>query len=237
MIFDPPLIEGVLLRRYKRFLADVQLPDGSVITAHTPNTGSMLGCCDPGSRAWLRDTGSATRKYPHTWELVETLDGVPVGINTSIVNNLVVEAIRQDLVGDLSVYRTIRQEVRYGQENSRIDLLLTEGPDGRDCYVEIKNVTARDDAGFAMFPDAVSVRGTKHLRELGAMVAVGHRAVIFYCVQRGDVHTVRPADEIDPAYGRALREALAAGVEALACAATVGPQGVVLDRPLPVVCP
>ena len=110
MTFDPPLIEGVLLRRYKRFLADVQLPDGSIITAHTPNTGSMLGCCDPGSRVWLRDTGSATRKYPHTWELVETLDGVPVGINTSIVNNLVVEAIRQGLVGDLSVYRTIRQE-------------------------------------------------------------------------------------------------------------------------------
>ncbi|MGE0079987.1 MAG: DNA/RNA nuclease SfsA [Thiohalomonadaceae bacterium] len=237
MTFDPPLIEGVLLRRYKRFLADVQLPDGSVITAHTPNTGSMLGCCDPGSRVWLRDSGSGTRKYPHTWELVETLDGVPVGINTSIVNTLVIEAIGQGVVGDLSAYRTIRQEVRYGQENSRVDLLLTDGPDGRDCYVEIKNVTARDDTGFAMFPDAVSVRGAKHLRELAAVAAAGHRAVIFFCVQRDDVHGVRPADEIDPAYGRALREARAAGVEAMACAARVNPESITLERPLPVFCP
>ncbi len=237
MKFTPPLIEGVLLRRYKRFLADVQLPDGSVITAHTPNTGSMLGCCTPGSRVWLRDSGSATRKYRHTWELVEVECGVAVGINTAIVNGLVAEAIDNGVIGELAGYGGLRQEVRYGQENSRIDLLLEEGADGRDCYVEIKNVTARDGEGFAMFPDAVSARGTKHLRELAAMVAAGHRAVIFFCVQRGDTHTVRPADEIDVVYGQTLRAVLASGVEALAYAATVTPEGIALSRPLPVVCP
>jgi sugar fermentation stimulation protein A len=237
MKFSPPLVEGVLLRRYKRFLADVQLPDGRLITAHTPNTGSMLGCCTPGSRVWLRDSGSATRKYRHTWELVEVECGVAVGINTAIVNGLVAEAIDNGVIGELAGYGRLRQEVRYGQENSRIDLLLEEGADGRDCYVEIKNVTARDGEGFAMFPDAVSTRGAKHLRELAAMVAAGHRAVIFFCVQRGDIHTVRPADEIDPAYGQALRTALASGVEALAYAATVTPEGIALSRPLPVVCP
>jgi sugar fermentation stimulation protein A len=237
MNFDPPLLEAILLRRYKRFLADVRLPDGSEITVHTPNTGSMLGCCTPGSRVWLRDSGSSTRKYRHSWEMVEATPGVPVGINTGIVNRLVTEAIEDGTIAELGGYAQIRQEVRYGQENSRIDLLLQQGADGRDCYVEIKNVTARDAAGFAMFPDAVSARGTKHLRELGAMVAAGQRAVIFFCVQRGDVHTVRPADEIDTAYGQALRAALAGGVEALAYVARVEPRGIALERPLPVVCP
>jgi sugar fermentation stimulation protein A len=235
MTFDPPLLEGVLLRRYQRFLADVLLPDGSQITAHTPNTGSMLGCCAPGSRVWLRDSGNPERKYRHTWEVVEVESGTRVGINTGIVNRLVIEAVEGGIVRELQGYGRVRQEVKYGREGSRIDLLLEAGPDGRACYVEIKNVTARDPAGLAIFPDAVSERGRKHLRELAAMVEEGHRAVIFFCVQREDVEALRPADEIDPAYGRTLREVTAAGVEALACVAEVSSGAVRLVRPVPVV--
>jgi sugar fermentation stimulation protein A len=139
------------------------------------------------------------------------------------------------IVRELQGYGRVRQEVKYGREGSRIDLLLEAGPDGRACYVEIKNVTARDPAGLAIFPDAVSERGRKHLRELAAMVEEGHRAVIFFCVQREDVEALRPADEIDPAYGRTLREVTAAGVEALACVAEVSSGAVRLVRPVPVV--
>jgi sugar fermentation stimulation protein A len=235
MNFLSPLVEGMLIRRYQRFLADVELPDGRIVTAHTPNTGSMAGCCAPGSRVWLRSSGNAARKYPLTWELVETGQGVLVGINTGLSNHLVQEGIEWGVVAELRGYQTIRREVRYGEENSRIDLLLEGGADG-SCYVEVKNVTLVED-GAALFPDAVSIRGTKHLRELAAMVGQGCRAVIFFCVQRNDAREVRPADRIDPLYGRTLREALAQGVEALAYEAQVSLDGVRLDRPLPVVCP
>lgn len=233
MRFEVPLITGILLRRYKRFLADVELADGSIITAHTPNTGSMLGCAEPGSRVWLRVVDNAKRKYPHAWELVENSAGVMIGINTGVVNHLVSEAITGGIIAELQGYATLRQEVRYGSENSRIDLLL-EG-DGRPaCYVEIKNVTAVDTAGTAFFPDAVSARGSKHLRELLQVVAQGGRSVLLFCVQRCDAGAVRPADEIDPLYGQTLRTAVAAGVEALAYRATVTPLGVTLDTALPV---
>ncbi len=232
MQFDQTLLPGILLRRYKRFLADVQLADGSTLTAHTPNTGSMLGCAEPGSRVWLRDSGNPERKYRYAWELVENRAGTMIGINTGIVNRLVSEAILNGVAGSLQGYDTIRQEVRYGSENSRIDLLLEGG--GVPCYVEIKNVTAVDESGCAIFPDAVSSRGSKHLRELMQVVAQGQRGVICFCVQRSDASAVRPADEIDPVYGRTLREAVAAGVEALALVAEVTPQAVVLQRTLPV---
>lgn len=235
MQFDAPLIPGVLIRRYQRFLADVRLADGGTVTAHTPNTGSMKGCCEPGSRVWLRDSGSATRKYPFSWELVEAAPDVLVGINTGLANALVREAIENGTVKELQGYGRIRQEVRYGEENSRIDLLL-ERDDGRLCYVEVKNVTLVED-GKALFPDAVSSRGAKHLRELAAMVRQGHRAVIFYCVQREDAATVAPADRIDPLYGRTLREVLAQGVEALAYQARPGLDGIALHKALAVVCP
>jgi sugar fermentation stimulation protein A len=223
-----------LIRRYKRFLADVELADGSVITVHTPNTGSMLGCAEPGCTVWLRDTESATRKYRYSWELSETLDGVLVGVNTGIVNRLLMAALADGSVPELAGYPVVRPEVRYGAEGSRIDLLLTGHADGRDCYVEIKNVTARDADGCAIFPDAVTARGTKHLRELAGMAAAGQRAVLFFCVQRGDVHAVRPADAIDPLYGRTLREAAAGGVELLAYGAAVSPGRIALATRLPV---
>lgn len=233
MIFEQSLISGTLIRRYKRFLADVELDDGRLLTAHTPNTGSMAGLTEPGSRVWLLDSQSTTRKYPFTWELVEALPNVVVGINTHRTNGLVEEAIRSDRVGALRGYSHIRREVRYGEEKSRIDLLLEE--ESRPaCYVEVKNVTlVREKTAY--FPDAVTARGTKHLRELMAMVRQGHRAVIFFGVQRSDATEVRPADFIDPLYGETLREAKAAGVEALAMGATPNPQGIELNRALPVV--
>lgn len=234
MRFESPLIEARLLRRYQRFLADVELADGRVATAHTPNTGAMLGCSRPGSRVWLRAAGSAGRKYPWAWELVEAEPGVLVGINTVLANRLVREGVESGTVAELQGYSSMRPEVRYGRENSRIDWLL-ETPEGRLCYLEVKNVTLAE-AGRALFPDAVTARGTKHLRELAEMARQGHRAVIFYCVQREDAMALAPADRIDPAYGKAFREVLAAGVEALAYRADVSLEGIRLSERLPVKC-
>jgi sugar fermentation stimulation protein A len=237
MLFPHPLIEGVLIRRYKRFLADVRLANGSHITAHTANTGSMLGCSAPGSRVWLSRASNPARKYPLSWEMVEVAPGVLVGINTALPNRLVQEAIELDVARELQGYARLRGEVVYGTERSRIDLLLEGLTDNTRCYVEVKNVTATGNPGIAIFPDAVSARGAKHLRELMTVVAAGHRGVLCFCVQRGDVHEVRPADAIDPCYGATLRAAMAAGVEAIAYRADVSPEGVVLRTPLPVVCP
>jgi len=236
MQFPDPLIEGELIRRYKRFLADIRLRDGSQVTAHTPNTGSMLGCNEPGSRVWLRDSGSTTRKYPLSWELVETRCGTLVGINTGLSNGLVREAIEAGVIESLQGYPELRAEVRYGSENSRIDLLLAGHERHPDCFVEVKNVTLAEN-GVGLFPDAVSVRGTKHLRELAAVAQNGARACLCFCIQRGDVNEMRPADHIDPDYGAALRAAIAQGVEVIAYRAEVSPRGVALTTAVPVVCP
>lgn len=236
MEFSSPLVSGRLIQRYKRFLADVVLDTGETITAHCPNTGSMLGCADAGSRVWLTHAPSPTRKYAYGWELTELADGTRVGINTHRSNALVREAIEGGRIAALGVYGAMRPEAKYGHESSRIDFLLSAA--GRpDCYLEVKNVTAAVTAGIALFPDTVSDRGTKHLREMMAMVAEGHRAVLLYCVQRGDVAEVRPADAIDPVYGRTLREALANGVEAMAWRAVVSPESIELATEVPVVCP
>jgi sugar fermentation stimulation protein A len=237
MKFAARLVEGRLIRRYKRFLADVQLP-GEVITAACPNTGSMLGCMEPGSRVWLSESDNASRKYRHTWELVELAGAKPVmvGINTHLPNALVAEAIAGGAIAELAGYKTLRREVGYGEERSRVDILL-ESPSRQACYVEVKNVTAAASRGVALFPDCVSDRGAKHLRELMRLKASGLRPVQVYCVQRGDVNEVRPADAIDPEYGRTLREALAAGVEVLAYRARVTPTEIEIEERIPVVCP
>lgn len=235
MVFSTPLLEGRLIGRYRRFLADVELPGGGVVTAHCPNTGSMLGCAEPGSRVWLSESANPNRKLAYTWEIVEALPGVAVGVNTALTNRLAEEGIQQGVVRELAGYPVLRREVKFGRENSRVDLLL-EG-NGPACYVEVKSVTAAVADGVAIFPDAVSARGAKHLRELSAMRREGARAVLLFCVQRKDVNEVRPADAIDPAYGQALRAAMAEGVEALAYRACVTPQGIRLDTPLPVICP
>jgi sugar fermentation stimulation protein A len=241
MRFPAPLVPGRLLRRHKRFLADVELAGGGTVTAACPNTGSMLGCCEPGSRVWLSESASPARKYRHTWELVEArAEGrrraVLVGINTGLSNRLVAEAIEAGTIAELAGYDSIRREVAFGEERSRVDLLL-EARRRRPCYVEVKNVTAAVSGGVALFPDAVSERGAKHLRELKRLRARGLRAVLVYCVQRGDVREVRPADAIDPAYGRALREAIAAGVEVMAWRAEVSERAIALAERIAVACP
>ena len=244
MKFVEPLVQGTLIRRYKRFLLDVELDTGETITAHTSNTGSMLGCQDPGSRVWLSKSDNPKRKYQHSWEIVEVntpAGTVPVGINTLLSNKLVYEAISTGLVEELQGYECIRTEVKYGNENSRIDLLLepfkekqcSELLSRKPCYVEVKNVTLVED-GVAYFPDAVSKRGAKHLRELIEVVRNGERGVIFFCVQRGDATQVKPADHIDPEYGQWLRRAVNEGVEALAYEANVTPQEISLLKSMPV---
>ncbi len=237
MDFASPLIPGILVRRYKRFLADVRLENGDTTTVHTANTGSMLGCAEPGSRVWLSRASNPERKYPLSWEIVETSASVLVGINTALPNRLVREAIEQGVATELQGYHRIRPEVAFGDERSRVDLLLERDRDDTRCYVEVKNVTASIDKGIALFPDAVSARGAKHLRELMGVVAQGHRGVLCFCVQRADAREVRPYDALDPLYGATLRLALAAGVEAMAYRADVAITGINLRYPLPVVCP
>jgi sugar fermentation stimulation protein A len=224
----PPLVEGRLVRRRNRFVAEVELPAG-IVEAHCPNTGSMMGCREPGSRVWLSAATNPLRKLAWTWELVEA-DGAMVGIHTGRSNGLVREAIEAGALPELAGYSRIRGEVPYG-ENSRIDLLL-EADGLPPCYVEVKNVTAAVEGGTGYFPDAITARGTKHLREMMALVARGDRAVLCFCVQRSDVMTVSPADHIDPLYGATLRQALAAGVEVFALGAKVGVTEIRLERRL-----
>jgi len=235
MKFTQPLLAGTLVRRYQRFLAEVELDDGTRITAACPNTGSMLGCCSPGNRVWLSQSDAPTRKYRHTWEMVE-VGAVKVGINTGLPNKLVREAIANGVLAELGGYTSLRGEVPFGIERSRIDLLLQDARRA-DCYVEVKNVTAAVEHGVALFPDAVSARGAKHLRELMRLKADGLRAVLVYCVQRGDVDAVRPADAIDPLYGRTVREAVAAGVEVMAYRAKVTTDEVALAERIGVLYP
>ena len=226
----PPLIPGRLIKRYKRFLADIELADGSLVTAHCPNSGSMLGCNLPGSPVMLSVSPNPNRKLAHTWELVQ-VDGYWVGLNTMLPNRLAEEAILDGTIAELQGYPRLRREVPYGSERSRIDILL-EGDQGR-CFVEVKNVTLVKH-GRALFPDAVTERGQKHLRELMEVVRNGERGVILFTVQRGDGVAVAPADAIDPAYGRLLRQAVAQGVEALAYRALVAPHEIRLTQSLPV---
>jgi sugar fermentation stimulation protein A len=231
-----PLVRGTLIQRYKRFLADVRLDDGLVVTATCPNTGSMLGLAVPGAVVWLSQSDSPTRKYRHTWELVEAdLGAGPtlVGINTGHPNKLVAEALEARRVKALSGYPSFRREVKYGR-NSRIDLLL-ECADKGLCYVEIKNVHFSRQHGVAEFPDSVTERGSKHLAELSDMVRAGHRAVMVFLIQRGDAKRLALARDVDPAYGSAFDTARATGVEALALRCRMSPEEIVIDRPVPIV--
>ncbi|MDP6708715.1 MAG: DNA/RNA nuclease SfsA [Alphaproteobacteria bacterium] len=212
MEFPDPLIPGRLVKRYKRFLADVELAGGEVVVAHCANPGSMLGLTEPGSEVWLSPSRNPARKLKFSWELIEA-DGGLVGINTSHPNRLVEEAILAGAIEPLAGYGELRREVRYGK-NSRIDILLHD--EGRpDCYVEVKNVHLMRQPALAEFPDSVTKRGAKHLEELGDMVEAGARAIIFYLVQRTDCSRLAIAGDIDPGYGAAFERALGRGVEAL----------------------
>lgn len=233
MIFQPPLAKAVLLRRYKRFLADVELPNGQLLTVHCPNTGSMKNCLVPGSLCYLSDANNPKRKYRFTLELVTSACGHLAGVNTGRANGLVEEVVRDERLSSLRGYTSIRREQKYGDEGSRIDLLLSR--DSEQCFVEVKSVTLAVEGRRGLFPDAVSTRGAKHLRELMAMSQRGHRAVLFFCVQHAGIDTVSPADEIDPEYGGLLREAAASGVEILAMRAELSADAIRLCEPLPVI--
>lgn len=212
MLFDPPLIPATLVQRYKRFLFDAILDDGTAITGSCPNTGSMRGLTAPGSRIWLSEH-DGVRKYRHRFELIEADDTV-VGINTALPNRLAEEAIRAGLVSDLARYPTLQRERKYGR-NSRIDLLLS-APGRPMAYVEVKNVHFRRKTGVAEFPDTATARGAKHLEELGDVVESGHRAIMLYLIQRSDCERFRICDDLDPFYAAAFKRALARGVEAYA---------------------
>lgn len=235
MQFPAPLIPGQLIKRYKRFLADVEFEDGSVITAHCANPGSMLGLAEPGSAVWLSQSDNPKRKLKYSWELVEVdLGAGPtlVGINTSHPNPLVADAIQSGVIAELSDYPALRREVKYGV-NSRIDILLEDNSLNR-CYVEIKNVHLMRDSGLAEFPDSVTARGAKHLGELANMVREGHRAVMVYLIQRGDAESFSLARDIDPAYGEAFDAAKSAGVEALAYSCEISPDAIDVTRRIPI---
>lgn len=229
MRFHAPLVRGTLIKRYKRFLADVRLEDGSEVTTHLANSGAMTGTAEPGMEVWLSPATNPKRKLAWNWELVRA-DGVLVGVNTAHPNRLAAEAIADGIIPELAGYGTIRREVRYGT-NSRIDLLLEEA--GRPpCYVEVKNVHLKN-GDWAEFPDAVTVRGAKHLVELAGQVRLGCRAVMLYLVQRTDCRRFRPAAQVDPAYALGLKTALAQGVEAISYTCRVDLDGLSVKDKLP----
>jgi len=233
MLFSPELERGRLLRRYKRFLADIELPTGEQLTIHCPNTGSMLNCMREGGDVWFTRSNDPKRKLPGTWELSETPQGRLACINTGRANALVEEALRAGIITELAGFDALRREVAYGEERSRVDFYLeyADGP----AYVEVKSVTlGYPDSAVAAFPDAVTQRGAKHLRELASLARQGVRAVQLYCVNLSGVEAVRPAQEIDDAYAQALRAAVREGVEVLAYGTRVETTGIVIDRPLPV---
>jgi sugar fermentation stimulation protein A len=237
MRFDPPLVRGTLVRRYKRFLADVLLPDGETVVAHCPNSGSMLSVAEPGAEVWISPCDKPGRVLRWTWELVRIGDAL-VGINTDRPNRLVAEALTLGLIPELAGYGSVRREVRYGR-NSRIDLLL-EAPDRPTCFVEVKNVTLRRGVAADLpveFPDSVTGRGTKHLGELAGAVACGHRSVMLYVAQRSDGGRFRFAADIDPDYAAAAREAMTAGVESICYRCRVDRDGVHLADAIPIEWP
>jgi sugar fermentation stimulation protein A len=236
MQFPAPLVRGRLVRRYKRFLADVLLDDGGAVTVNCPNTGSMLGLTEPGAAIWVSTSDKASRKYRHTWEMVEADLGhgpTLVGINTGHPNRIVAEAIAQGGIPELTGYASLRREVRYGLA-SRVDILLE---DVKRCaaYVEVKNVHLSRQHGLAEFPDCVTERGAKHLRELSEMVRQGHRAVMVFLIQRADARRFDLAADLDPGYAAAFAAASAEGVEALAYRCLLTPQGIELAQRVPIV--
>ncbi|MCG7623932.1 DNA/RNA nuclease SfsA [Epibacterium sp. Ofav1-8] len=229
MRFATPLIPATLIKRYKRFLADCRLEDGREVTAHCANPGSMMGLAEPGMRIWLEPNDDPKKKLKFGWRLVEHGSGDFTGVDTSVPNRALKAALEAGQIAALADYSTVRAEVKYGQ-NSRIDFLLT-GEGLPDCYVEVKSVTLSRQPGLAEFPDSVTARGAKHLRELGDMAAAGHRAVMLYLVQRTDCDRFALAGDIDPTYAAAFEEARERGVERLVIGTRITPEGVDVGQP------
>jgi len=229
--FDPPLVQGTLVKRYKRFFADIKLHNGDVVTAHCANTGSMTGLVEEGSTVWIQYRGTEKRKLAWSWELASQ-DGCLVGVNTSLPNKLVQNAIDEDFIPLLSGYSTSQREVKFG--HSRLDIYLSDHrSDPRTCFVEVKNVTLSQGTR-ALFPDAVTARGLKHLHSLIDIVKAGHRAVQFFLVQRPDCTSFEPAWQVDKAYSEGLAQARESGVEIMAWQVDMSPSALALTRALPV---
>lgn len=231
MQFSSSLQPARLIHRYKRFLADVTV-QGQTLTLHCPNTGKMTGCAEPGSLIYFSTSNNAKRKYAHTWELTRTAAGDFICVNTARANELVAEALADGVIAEFAGYGWVRPEVRYGHEGSRIDFLLS-AEDKPDCYIEVKSVTLLEQRGQGYFPDTVSVRAQKHVRELIACRQAGHRAAILFCVLHTGITRVSPAAHLDPVYAELLGQAMAAGVACLAWQAEISPRGMRLVRPLP----
>lgn len=231
MRFQTPLVPAVLIRRYKRFLADIRLEDGREVTAHCANPGSMMGLADPGLKIWVEPNDDPKKKLKFGWRLVEHTDGHFTGVDTSLPNRALRAALEAGDIAELAAYDTVRPEQKYGT-NSRIDFLL-QGTGLPDAYVEVKSVTLARAQGLAEFPDSVTARGARHLADLAEMARLGHRAVLFYLVQRSDARSVGVARDIDPAYAAALDHARAAGVEVLAYGTDIAPEAITIAQRLP----
>ncbi len=231
MRFQTPLVPAVLIRRYKRFLADVQLADGREVTAHCANPGSMMGLKEPGIKVWLEPNDDPKKKLKYGWRLVEHESGHFTGVDTSVPNRALKAALLAREVPEVATYETVRPEVKYGT-NSRIDFLLS-GPGRKDLYLEVKSVTLCRDAGVAEFPDSVTTRGTKHLEELMGMIDAGHDAMMIYLVQRTDAKRVTLAADIDPTYAQTFVKAHAAGVQVLAYRCDLSPNEIKIGARLP----
>ena len=231
MQFSPPLQRATLIQRYKRFLADVITPDGTELTLHCPNTGAMTGCATPGDTVWYSTSENTKRKYPHTWELTQTRTGALICVNTLWANRLTKEAIQNEQLSELSGYSLLKSEVKYGAERSRIDFML-QADSRPDCYIEVKSVTLAEQE-YGYFPDAVTLRGQKHLRELMSVAAEGHRAVVLFAVLHSAITRFSPARHIDAKYAQLLIEAQLKGVEILVYKAELSAEGITLKEPLP----
>lgn len=231
MQFSTPLIPARLIRRYKRFLADCRLEDGREVTAHCANPGSMMGLAIEGSKIWLEPNDDPKKKLKYGWRLVDHENGHFTGVDTSVPNRALEEALEKNEIAALSDYSVVRPEVKYG-ENSRIDFLLS-GDGLRDAWVEVKSVTLSRQAGLAEFPDSVTARGAKHMAELAKMAEAGDRAIVLFLVQRTDCDRIVPAADIDPNYAKALGDAVAAGVEVIALSTRISPKGVEIASEIP----
>ena len=235
MYFNPPLERAILIKRYKRFLADIKTIDGELLTIHCPNTGSMLNCMNEGADIWFSRSQDSKRKSAGTWELVSTPQNRIACVNTHLANKLVEEALQQGIIKELEGFTQLRREVKYGQENSRIDFLLSYSDDSK-TYVEVKSVTLGfDQSSIAAFPDAVTTRGAKHLRELTALAKQGINTVLIYCVNLAGITAVRACKEIDTNYAQALQEAHLAGVKILAYGTEISPEAIYIKHPLTII--
>lgn len=235
MRFQSPLLPATLIRRYKRFLADIRLEDGTEAVAHCANPGSMMGLAAPGARIWVEHNDDPRKKLRYGWRLVETGAGALVCVDTGAANRVLRAALTARAIPELAAYDRVRPEQRYG-EKSRVDFLLSGGglP---DAYVEVKSVTLSRQPGLAEFPDSVTARGARHLHDLARVAQAGARAVLFYLVQRGDAETLGVAADIDPAYAAALAHARRAGVTFLSYSADISRDSITIGRSLPMIAP